>query len=335
MLRFLGIVSCLLFCTVMSGAQICDKVLICGIGRNIEKAAANTIRSATKLGSCFADYRVIIYENNSSDQTRKLLQEWADRNPKVRFLSEKISKRRIVKQLSMGVMNRTEAIARARNIVLEEAMKKQYDGFQYVIWADLDFLEPWDVDAIVETIAHPEQEWDAVFAYGAYDLFALRSPEWPLGFELLGSVYWDQTVHEIREKFVLQPDAGWKRVYSAFGGIGIYRRDALRGCRYSGVVTPDLEKVTLQWLEKAVQKIDYETLLKGVEPIELQGAPLANRDALPDTIGVKLFQGKVVWFSCTPQTTLPWTCEHVPLHASMIVHGHDRLFINPKIRSNP
>jgi hypothetical protein len=35
--------------------QIPDKVLICGIGRNIEKAISNTIQSATELGSRFSD----------------------------------------------------------------------------------------------------------------------------------------------------------------------------------------------------------------------------------------------------------------------------------------
>lgn len=324
--------------TGLWGSQVPDKVLICGIGRNIEKAVPNTIRSAVELGSRFADYRVIFYENNSTDQTRALFKAWAEENPKVKFISEKISKRRIVKQLSMRVMNRTESIARARNIVLDEAMKRRYDDYRYVIWADLDFLEPWDVEAIVETILHPEQEWDAVFAYGFYDLFALRTAECPIGFELLGSLYWAES-DRVREKFLLDRDGPWKKVYSAFGGLGIYKREALKGCRYSGVVTKDLETVALQWLEKAEDGVcllkEYKELLKKTVPIDLVGGRLKNRDRLPEEIGVRMPKGKVVWFSCSPNTTIPWTCEHVPLHASMIAHGFDKLFINPKIRSNP
>ncbi|MBS0604573.1 MAG: hypothetical protein JSS60_05995 [Verrucomicrobia bacterium] len=52
-------------------------------------------------------------------------------------------------------------------------------------------------------------------------------------------------------------------------------------------------------------------------------------------MGVRLHNanglGRVVWFSCTRKCTLPWTCEHVPFHASMILKGHDRLFINPRL----
>lgn len=328
-----------LFSFSLFGAQIPDKVLICGIGRNIEAAVPNTIQSATALGSRFSDYRVIFYENNSTDKTQSLLQAWADKNPKVQFISEKISKRRIVKELSMQVMNRTEAIARARNIVLDVAMQKKYDGYKYVIWADLDFLHPWDVESIVEAILHPQEEWDAVFAYGAYDLFALRSAEWPIGFELLGTSFFDK-IDQIRKEFVLAREGPWKKVYSAFGGLGIYKRKALKGCRYSGVVTKDLETVTLQWLEKArgKEKIcfykDYEELLAKTVPIDIVKKTLCNRDALPEQIGVRMAKGKVIWFSCTPKTTLPWTCEHVPLHASMILHGYDKLFINPTICSS-
>ncbi len=327
-----------LLTATLCAAQIPDKVLICGIGRNIEAAVPNTIRSATELGSRFADYRIIFYENNSTDKTKPLLQAWADKNPKVKFISEKISKRRIVRTLSMKVMNRTEAIARARNIVLDTAMKKEFDDFKYVIWADLDFLEPWDVESIVETILHPEQEWDAVFAYGAYDLFALRSPKLPIGFELIGLPYWEK-LDQVRREFILDRNGPWEKVYSAFGGLGIYKREAIKGCRYSGVVTKDLETATLQWLAGVKEGVcfykDYQELLAKTVPIELSGDRICNREKLPNLIGLKLPKGKLTWFSCTPKTTLPWTCEHVTLHASMALHGRDKLFVNPKIRCSP
>ena len=318
-----------------------EKVLICGVCRNIEKAIPNTMQSIRELGSRFADYRAIIYENNSTDGTKAKLQAYAEEDPHIIFLSEQLSRRRLSRQLSMKILHRTEKIARARNVVLDIAMKKEFDDFAYVIWADLDFLEPWSVDAIVETILHPEQPWDAVFANGAYDLFALRSPKWPIGFELIGPLFWDYVPTMLKE-FVLDEKDPWQKVYSAFGGFGIYKREAIRGCRYSGVVTKDLEKVTHQWLSKARQTSDvlflkeYEALLARAEIIDLSGPLLGTRNTYPDELGVRLPKGgKIVWFSCTKDATLPWTCEHVPFHASMILHGRDRLFINPKIRCHP
>ena len=324
----------------MHAAVIDEKVLICGIARNIEKAIPNTIESIGKLGSNFSDYRVIIYENNSSDKTKEKFKKWAKKDRRVIFISEYVSKKKMAKQLSMGIVNRTELIARARNIVLDKAMSKKFDDYKYVIWADLDFLEPWDVEHIVESITHPEKEWDAVFAYGAYDLFALRTEEWPVGFELVGLHYWDQ-LDQIRNEFVLQKEDPWKKVYSAFGGIGIYKRDAIKGCRYSGVVTNDLEKVTARWLEKARDKkgvifLDkYDELLLNEKIVELDGSIVQKKEEYPDPLGVRLKGGRLAWFSCTKNTTLPWVCEHIPFHALMVLNGHDRLYINPKIQCSP
>ncbi len=320
--------------------QIPEKVLICGVCRNIEKAVPNTMRSISDLGKRFADYRAIIYENNSTDDTADKLRLYAEADPHLIFLSEQLSTRRLSKQLSMKIPHRTEKIARARNKVLDLAMQKKFDDFKYVIWADLDFLEPWSVDAIVETILSPEQEWDAVLANGAYDLFALRSEEWPIGFELIGPMYWD-SLDTIRAQFTLEETDPWKRVYSAFGGLGVYKREAIRGCRYSGVVTKDLEKVVDQWLSKARRTNDvpflkeYDALLASADSIELSGPLVGKRKNYPDELGVRLPKGNIVWFSCTKDATLAWTCEHIPFHASMILHGHDRIFINPKIRCNP
>lgn len=323
-----------------SNPQIPEKVLICGVCRNVEKAIPNTMRSISELGKRFSDYRTIIYENNSTDDTAQKLHAYAEEDPHLIFISEQLSSRKISRQLSMKIPHRTDKIARARNKVLDVAMQKEFDDFKYVIWADLDFLEPWSIDAIVETILHPEQEWDAVLANGAYDLFALRSEQWPIGFELIGSMYWD-SLDLIRKEFTLEETDPWKKVYSAFGGLGIYKREAIRGCRYSGVVTKDLEKVVDQWLSKArrTDRVpfleEYEALLARADPLELSGPLVGKRKNYPDELGVRLPKGKIVWFSCTKDATLAWTCEHIPFHASMIVHGHDRIFINPKIRCNP
>jgi glycosyltransferase involved in cell wall biosynthesis len=322
-----------LFAFSLYSASIADKVLICGIARNVEKAVPNVIQSANQLGLHFSDYRVIIYENNSSDRTKKLFSKWAKNEPRVIFISEYLNKKKLEKEMSMGVLNRTEQIARARNIVLDEAMKEKYDDYKYIIWADLDFVEPWDVEHMVETIVQPEQEWDAVFAYGAYDLFPLRTAEWPIGFELLGQYYWEH-LDEVRHQFVFSENAGWKKVYSAFGGFGIYKRDAVKGCRYSGVVTDDLETLTEKWLKEAkdvpyLKK--YQELLSSANVVVLAGKALAHREDYPAELGLRFAGKTVTWFSCTPKTTLPWTCEHLTLHASMILKGHGRLFINPKI----
>ena len=324
---------------------IAEKVLICGIGRNIESAVENTIQSAEKLGECFLDYRVIIYENNSTDGTKKLLRQWAKKNRKVVLLSEYVRKKQLVHDFAMKRLNRTEAIARARNQVLDVAMSPKFDDYKYIIWADLDFARPWDVEQVVETILHPEHEWDAVLAYGQYDLFAFRDERCPIGYELIGLSYWDH-LDRVAKEFVIDPEGPWRKVYSAFGGLGIYRRSSIQGCRYCGVITPELETLLARWLEKARESggeipflKEYEAALEESEKVDLTDSYLVDRDNYPKQLGLRLLnehgKGKVTYFSCSPGTTLPWTCEHLPFHAAMISRGHDKIFVNPKIRSSP
>ena len=337
MIFFLWVVFGCLFSNLYG--VIPEKVLICGVCKNVEKAIPNTIHSATELGKQFLDYRVIIYENNSTDQTKQLFQEWAKKDPHVLFLSEDLSKKQLARQLKMKMRNRTESIARARNKVLDVAMQTNYEDYAYVIWADLDFTASWDIKSLVDTILHPEQEWDAVLANGAYDLFAFRDREFPIGFELLGNRYWQQ-LDKMRARFSLDPNGSWRKVYSAFGGLGIYKRSAIKGCRYSGVVTKDLETVVLTWVQKAQECKDvcfwdeYQQLLATASIVELKKEYLIDRKKFPDELGMRLQNGKITWFSCTPKRTLPWTCEHVPFHASMILRGHDKIFVNPRLVSN-
>ena len=160
---------------------------------------------------------------------------------------------------------------------------------------------------------------------------------------MVGDSYWWR-LSEVTDHLSLDPQGPWKPVYSAFGGLGLYKRESLKGCRYYGTVTRDLEKMMLIWLEKAKTKDnvcflnDYQERLKTLTIINLTQKEIGNRDVLDNEIGVRLYNahglGKIVWLSCTRNSTLPWTCEHIPLHASMALKGHDKIFINPRLISN-
>lgn len=324
-------------------AVIEEKVLICGICKNIESTCVNVMESATELGEQFSDYQVIFYENNSDDMTKSLLKTWEKINPHVLILSEDISKEDLANVFEMQVYNRIEAIARARNKVLDLAMQEKYKDYTYVIWADLDLPEPWDTEHVIETILHPEQEWDAVFANGAYDLFALRDAQFPVGFELLGNYYWGDA-HVIRRHLSLDPAKGWRKVYSAFGGLGIYKRDSLKGCRYGAIITKELEETVISWLTAPSTTKDTPLLARYIgvlysSPLKRLDEPIFyERERFSHDIGVQLNNGygsgKITWFSCIPGATLPFTCEHILLHVAMAAKGHDKLFINPKLISN-
>lgn len=315
------------------------KILICGIGKNVAKASANTIASIEALGKSFIDYRVIVYENNSTDETKSIYASWAKKNSKVIFISENLSQSKFKKVSKMKIIHRIEKIAYARNKVLEKIQDPKFSDFSYVIWADLDFMEPWSVDEIIATINHPEKDFDAVFANGSYDLFALRSKQFPVGFELIGTAFF-QNIEKMQQQLNIGESQSWIDVYSAFGGLGVYKREALLGSCYSATVTKDLESQVKKWLLAAQYSNnplffqEYCNMCLENKVVEFS-SPYTSRISDPsDVLGMKFKGGDIVWFSCTEDATLPWTCEHVTLHASMAEKGFDRFFINPKIKTS-
>ena len=197
-IRLFVFITVLSFLPLDVKAVLPEKVVICGVCRDVEKPLPHTIEIIEQIGALFSDYRVIVYENNSQDNTTCLLKKWAQENSKVVALSEKVQYADLAIQivnLKEGDFFRPELIARARNIVLERAMSEQYNEFTHVIWMDMDFKIPPAFEGFTE-IFKSDKEWDAVVAYGIdppgtyWDWYAFRDAAYPIGSELLGNFWW-------------------------------------------------------------------------------------------------------------------------------------------------
>lgn len=307
-----------IFLFLCSSIFACEKkVLICGVCRNVEQAATNTIANIEALGNRFADYAVIIYENNSTDGTARRYQEWAQTNSHVIFISEMVPE-------SQLPPSRTERIARARNWVLSVARKDEYSEFEYLIMVDLDFLCPWPIEEILKTIELP-LEWDCIAANGLmgkayYDHYALRDPTYPLGPELLDSSWWNESLPGQWSGYAYEGEE-LAPVYSAFGGLAIYKMDSILPFSYSGRVTEDLTRYYREILSSMAIEHPHAKLY-------LSGVGLGfTRDLSRIPI---IYRRNTRWESPN-HYPYPTCCEHVTLHASMAVHGFGKLYINPKL----
>lgn len=329
------------------------KVVICGVCRNVALKLPKTIQIFEKIGNLFEDYRVIAYENNSFDITPQILKKWAFLNNKIFVKSETVSNSELQQTIINSNQKRTcrpEAIARARNIVLQIALSPEYQDFNYIIWIDMDFTIEPAYEGFKETF-ESTQSWDAVFANGInaknkyYDTYAFRDNIYPLGPELLGARYWWANPPD---HVNLNKCRNWHPVISAFGGCGIYKKESLNGCQYSGLVTDDLASLYRKIIATnpsnfIVKKyLDYVKTFKPI--INLTEAP---SPALPiiknfnaGIVTNSLFND-IIWSAQTPAYMMdpksfryPSVCEHVTLHASMIKNGHNKLFINPRLVFN-
>lgn len=202
-------------------------VVICGITRNDGETLPLTIRRVERMGACFREYHVVVFENGSTDRTPALLAAWAKHNPDVTILSEP---RQGVPSLPR---ERFERLAACRNRYVDWMnTAPEAGGRDYVVVVDFDLRGGWSLDGIASTFA--QGDWDAVGSNSIgyhnlrrtyYDVAALRPRT------ALRETWWHRLVGEAWQ---LRRGAPMIPVESAFGGLGVYRREVFRSRRYSG-----------------------------------------------------------------------------------------------------
>ena len=202
-------------------------LIICGITKDDAETLPLTIGRIEKTGGYFRDYRVIIFENDSMDQTPAILRKWAKENRKVKIISESL--------LNLPVFSRSrfDRLAYCRNRCVEYINDlTEVDGYEWVMVADMDLRGGWSYDGLASSFA--ETGWDAVASNS-------------IGYHYLRKTYYDtlalkpQTVLKKNWVFRLFGE-GWQfrrndpliPVQSAFGGLGLYRREVFFTRRYSG-----------------------------------------------------------------------------------------------------
>lgn len=213
------------------------KIIITSLLRDVVDRLPEIRRKAEKVGSLFADYRILIVENDSTDGTREALLRWSSQNPKVTILgcgynANECKLPKMPKTQGHGVDRpRIEKMVKLRNIYLDE-IKKSYppNEWPYTIMWDLDMIGSIYLDGISHTMGllstHPNVS--CVCAYGIYrwgmttlfyDTYALLH---------LGESFHidDKTIHDIRKGWW---EAKYQRgddpfeVDSCFSGFAIYR----------------------------------------------------------------------------------------------------------------
>jgi len=222
------------------------KVILCSIVRNVGKQLAKNIPQIEKLMSHFDSYEIIIFENDSIDNTKEILNKWAISNKNVTFLSEDNKTITIPNKLLNNVNPfysrfRISKMCTYRNKYLEYLENNNYNA-DYIIIIDLD-IPQINVEAIYNAITN-KHPWDFIASNSYffnknlqkvyYDSYALT----PLGQESIpqteNSIETNQTAFSnIKPGMPLFP------VYSAFGGIGIYKSETLYKLRYTCIENDD------------------------------------------------------------------------------------------------
>jgi hypothetical protein len=216
-----------------------SRIVFCGLARNVGDLLPATIARIERLAESFADYRVLIYENDSDDSTPAQLAQWAATNRRVVVISET---RRRPRHDSIRSLTRAADMAdyRAR---CQEQVARRWADFDYASVVDTDLAGGWSYDGVAHTLG--SDSWDFVGSYGIIYQRHKLTLNRPLHYD----------VWAFRRSGSYAPIEGiagnllaWSRgepllpVHSCFGGLGLYRMPAWLAGSYGG---GDCEHVVL------------------------------------------------------------------------------------------
>jgi len=211
------------------------RIIFLGCARNCVANAEESIQTFEKLGRLFSDFRIVIFENDSSDGTAELLRGLRDSGRIVLLQRE---------NLINDFPDRTVRLSYCRNELLDYAKSTEFD---YVCVSDLDGVVGRDFkeEGFFSNFEF-DSAWDAVFPINKgiyYDIWALRHPSiCPYDYEremnLVPASLGAQNTLELylhhRQRLDFSNLSAWLSVDSAFGGMGLYKMAALEYSSYFG-----------------------------------------------------------------------------------------------------
>lgn len=192
-----------------------NDLFVCGILRN---SAKNLKKNYSVLRSYFMTQGIVssffFYENDSTDNTVKILEEIASTNRNFSFKSEKLGLPSVNRDGRLPEKNvqRVQRMCRFRNEYLKELQKREY-AYDRTLVVDLD-MEEINVYGIEKAYSY---NVDMVGANGRYS-------------RIVPSIYydcWALAGVPLKEAHKLQYNSVRLKVQSCFGGMGLYKTSSL------------------------------------------------------------------------------------------------------------
>ena len=248
------------------------KLVIVGITRDNAYDLQVMMKNIEYIGGLFEDYRVILFENDSKDGTKKILHSWWLSNRKIKVIS---------KNYGNDKLPNRQFLSEARNHYLNILESEKYKGFDMVMAVDMDMSYGIDIRGIEDSFSKINK-WDAICsnstynsAGNMYDVFSFRNEAFPWtpkkwqricedkdeknakwnevcknGVEksrisksststfskkvlTKNQLYWLLIAPQMQEIYPVTSDL--VPVTSCFGGIAFYKRAYIENCRYSSV----------------------------------------------------------------------------------------------------
>ena len=241
-------------------------VVIGALARNCDEALRRNIPLVEKMGEAFKAYTVIVYENDSIDDTKEILKQWKMQNEHVVVITEDTHTATVPQQSkqvpfpSMSIA-RIEKMARFRNRILSEVHRIKPDIY---ITLDID-VGCFDPATVAEAIDNAPANWGGLFGNAiVYKVYSDNVTKDPRSFDTYAFVE-DHVDPVANSPFLLNENkchfvygmrltsrcnkVSYNPCGSAFNFIGIYRYAAIEGSDYSVCTPPPTEPYSVALCE--------------------------------------------------------------------------------------
>jgi hypothetical protein len=212
------------------------RVVISGLCINIQKNITNLIKKIEQLGSYFKDYKLVIFENDSKDNTRELLLEWSKNNKNIHLIEcieDEQCKLKSKGAVEYGIKSeeRMKKMADYRNRTLR-FISDHFIDYDYFISMDLDTRGPLSIKGVAHSFGLYEN-WDSVSAMGLNGI--TLSASIPLYYDLLAYLDHDYDFEKNILDFIgvlyrtnKKVGSDLIPVLSGFAGLAIYKMDIIK-----------------------------------------------------------------------------------------------------------
>jgi Glycosyl transferase family 2 len=228
-------------------------IVVCALVRDAAKNLDQTLSQVYNLVYLFKDYRIVILENDSKDQTREILLAHANNDPKFIVLGCGINAKEC--KLNLPTTDYVNGSMSNERISKMVNLRNQYLEFVETKFGSFDLMAVWDLDINGHIYLDGVLDTGALFSVdetqakmsGTFKVDGVAAQGFRLIECLGGSIlthgdsyaYMDKSLKDLPKRaralfLSLFPGYPYKTqpVESAFNGLTFYRMGSLKGRRY-------------------------------------------------------------------------------------------------------
>lgn len=225
-----------------------SSIIVCGIVRDCDKQLKKNIEVVNSLLKLCKCYNVIMVENDSVDDTKQILEDWSKKDKNIHVISGDFGEKTIPHKKNVDgnpfySAHRIGRMAKYRNEYLKYINDKGLTA-DFIVVIDMD-ISRIELSGILDSFGSPFA-WDVITANG-YSMSPSFTKRYHDAYAL---TEWESKDIPLTERIIIKNQKKYGslkkgmapiRVFTAFGGISIYKALLFENVKYELFENDDKE----------------------------------------------------------------------------------------------